>query len=139
MNKFSATAVYKRQFNQLLIQELKLHLPNQLISLHIEETDTETLIFVQFGDSDELALFPIEEDYAVFIELVTNASVSTVQSWFNDCTKSIASAINVAYNEFLTSLTFQTSMDNFLDLVKEMKEHISDKDVRLVCSDLTHY
>ena len=62
MNKLSAMCAYKRQFNQLLVQELKLHLPNQLISLRVEETEDETLIFAQFGDNDNLALFPIGDD-----------------------------------------------------------------------------
>ena len=132
MNNLTAMHAYKRQFNQLLVQELKLHLPNQLISLRVEEAEDETLIFVQFGDSDDLALFPIGEDISVFVELVTNAPVDVVTEWFQDCTSNLADAITVAYNDFLTSLTLSTSMGSFIEMVQEMKAHVSDRPVKVI-------
>ena len=133
MNKLSAMCAYKRQFNQLLVQELKLHLPNQLISLRVDEDEDETTIFVQFGDCDDLALFPISKDTEVFIELVTNAPVDTVTEWFKDCTSSLANAITVAYNDFLTSLNFTTSMESLIEMVHEMKNHIDENKLKIKC------
>ena len=132
MNKLTTVHAYKRQFNQLLVQELKLHLPNQLISLRVEETEDETLIFAQFGDSDDLALFPIGEDMTVFIELATNAPIEVVTDWFNNCTRSLANAITIAYDEFITSLTLSTSVSSLIEMVNEMKRNIPDKNVKFV-------
>ena len=132
MNKLTAVHAYKRQFNQLLVQELKLHLPNQLISLRVEETEDETLIFAQFGDSDDLALFPISQDMTVFIELATNAPIEVVTDWFNNCTRSLANAITLAYDEFMTNLTLSTSISTLIEMVNEMKHNIPDKNVKFV-------
>lgn len=132
MNKFTAMHAYKRQFNQLLVQELKLHLPNQLISLRVEETDDETLVFAQFGDHDDMALFPIGEDITIFIELATNAPVDVVTDWFKNCTKNLATAITIAYDEFMTNLTLSTSMGSFIELVKDLKNNIPDNNIRFV-------
>ncbi|WP_033154948.1 hypothetical protein [Pseudobutyrivibrio ruminis] len=132
MNKLTAVHAYKRQFNHLLVQELKLHLPNQLISLRVEETEDETLIFAQFGDSDDLALFPISQDMTVFIELATNAPVEVVTDWFNNCTMSLANAITIAYDEFMTNLNLSTSINTLIEMVNEMKHNIPDKNVKFV-------
>jgi len=132
MNKFTAMHAYKRQFNQLLVQELKLHLPNQLISLRVEETDDETLVFAQFGDHDDMALFPIGEDITIFIELATNAPVDVVTDWFKNCTKNLATAITIAYDEFMTNLTLSTSMGSFIELVNDLKNNIPDKNIRFI-------
>ncbi len=132
MNKLTAVHAYKRQFNQLLVQELKLHLPNQLISLRVEETEEETLIFAQFGDSDNLALFPISQDMTVFIELANNAPVEVVTDWFNNCTRSLANAITIAYDEFMTNLTLSTSISTLIEMVNEMKHNTPDKNVKFV-------
>ncbi len=132
MNKLSAVHAYKRQFNQLLVQELKLHLPNQLISLRVEETEDETLIFAQFGDNDNLALFPIGDDMTVFIELATNAPVEVVTDWFKHCTKNLADAITIAYDEFITNLTLSTSMSTLIEMVTEIKNNIPNKNVTFV-------
>ena len=132
MNKVTAMHAYKRQFNQLLVQELKLHLPNQLISLRVEETEDETLVFAQFGDHEDLALFPIGEDVTIFIELATNAPVDVVADWFKHCTKNLATAITIAYEEFMTNLTLSTSMESFIEMVNELKNNIPDKKYRVI-------
>lgn len=132
MNKLTAMHAYKRQFNQLLVQELKLHLPNQLISLRVEETDDETLVFAQFGDHEDMALFPIGEDVTIFIELATNAPVEVVADWFKHCTTNLATAITIAYDEFMTNLTLSTSMGSFIEMVKELKNNIPDKNIRFI-------
>lgn len=132
MNKLTAMYAYKRQFQKLLVQELKLHLPNQLISLRVEETEDETLVFAQFGDNNELALFPIGDDVSVFIELATNAPVEVVTEWFQHCTKNIASAITIAYDEFMTSLTLSTSISSLIEIVNEMKRNIPEKNMRFI-------
>ena len=132
MNNLTAMHAYKRQFNKLLVQELKLHLPNQLISLRVEETEEETLIFAQFGDNDDLALFPIGEDMTVFIELATNAPVEVVTNWFQHCTKNLANAITIAYDEFMTNLTLSTSVSSLIEMVNEMKRNIPENNMRFI-------